>query len=186
MVFEPKLQKAIRVAIEAHSGQTRKGKKVPYVTHPLLVGFILARIGASEEVLIAGILHDIVEDGHGRFTFDDIKREFGLKVLKNVENVSEKDKSLPWEERKRRALEKIKEMDRDSLLVKSADILHNMADLIGDLKKKGDKVFESFNAPKEKQLKRYQNLIEELERTWPENPLLPELKENFLTLLKFE
>lgn len=186
MKLTAKIQKAIIKATELHYGQKRKGDELPYIIHPYSTAFILANYTNNEDVIVAGLLHDVLEDSHGRFTFDDIKREFGREVSKIIENVSEKDKSLPWEERKRMALEKIKEMDRDSLLVKSADILHNMTDLISDLERKGDKVFESFNAPKEKQLKRYQNLIEELERVWPENPLLPELRENLLRLMKFK
>jgi (p)ppGpp synthase/HD superfamily hydrolase len=55
----------IRFSIKTHEvcqKQTRKGKDIPYITHPLIVGLILARAGAGEEVVIAGILHDTIED----------------------------------------------------------------------------------------------------------------------------
>ncbi|SPD74798.1 Metal dependent phosphohydrolase (fragment) [uncultured Desulfobacterium sp.] len=52
---------AIEVAVKAHQNQVRKETDIPYITHPLAVGIILARAGCSNEVIIAGILHDTVE-----------------------------------------------------------------------------------------------------------------------------
>lgn len=68
LIFTPKIQEAIRFAIKAHAGQTRKGKDIPYITHPLTVAIILARAGAKEEVVIAGILHDTVKGIKGSST----------------------------------------------------------------------------------------------------------------------
>ncbi len=184
MTYTPKIQKAIDFAIEVHKNQKRKGKDIPYIVHPLGVGLILAKAGAGDDVIVAGILHDTIEDSHGKVQRQDIEREFGEHVAQLVNDVTEQDKSLPWEERKRIALEHVAKMNKDSLLVKSGDILHNMTDLIQDLEREGDSVFERFNAPKEKQFKRYINLVNALEIAWPENPLLPELKENLEKLLK--
>lgn len=176
MIYTAKLQNAIDLAIKAHKGQTRKGKPdVPYVTHPLFVGLILAKIVAEENVIIAGILHDTIEDT--KTTKEDIEKEFGKEVAEMVNDVTEQDKSLPWAMRKQQALEHIPKMSHGSLMVKSADQLHNMRDLIEDYKKEGDKMFERFNAPKQKQLERYKILIPTIEKAWPENPLLPDLKE---------
>lgn len=181
VVYTPRLQKAIDSAIKAHLGQTRKGKQVPYILHPLTVGLILSKVGAEEDVIVAGILHDTIEDTD--MTYEDIEKEFGENVAKVVNDVTEQDKSLPWVERKRLALEHIKEMMHDSLLVKSADVLHNMTDLIRDYEEEGEKVFKRFNAPREHQIERYKNLIRELRTSWPKNPLLPDLKGNLKKLL---
>src|SRR3989344_784375 len=65
MLFSSKIQIAITFAIKVHEidrKQKRKGKDIPYITHPLTVGLILARAGASEDVVVAGILHDAIED----------------------------------------------------------------------------------------------------------------------------
>ena len=65
MQYTQKIKEAIRVAIRVHEidqKQKRKGKDVPYITHPLVVGLILARISEDEDVVVAGILHDTVED----------------------------------------------------------------------------------------------------------------------------
>lgn len=182
LVYSPAIQKAIGVAIAAHEGQTRKGKNVPYITHLLSVGLILARTGASEEIIVAGILHDVLEDTE--LTKDYLVKEFGKDVARIVNDVTEQDKSLPWEERKRLALKHISSMKPDSLLVKSADALYNMRDQIQDYRREGEKTFLRFNKPKEQQLLRYQRLIAKLVDAWADNPLLPDLQENLVTINK--
>ena len=69
-------------------------------------------------------------------------------------------------------------MDHDALLLKSADVANNLGDLLNDIDEQGEKVWERFNASKEKQICHYKNLVEALEKAWPENPLLGEIKMN--------
>lgn len=163
-------------------GQTRKGKQVPYIIHPLGVGLILSQAGAAEDIIIAGILHDTIEDTD--ITREDIRKEFGEDVARIVDDVTEQDKGLPWEERKRLAMEHVKDMKQDSLLVKSADLLHNMTDQINDYAIEGEDIFKRFNATKEMQATRYKNVVLELKKSWPQNPLLSDLEENLKTLAK--
>lgn len=175
MIFTPKILEAIHLAAKAHNGQRRKISGAPYIVHPLSVGLILARLGASEEVIIAGILHDVLEDSKMRGLEKVISEKFGEKVFQMVKDVTE-NKELPWEERKRLALEHIPGISKDALLMKSADVLNNMTDLVFHVQTKGKEVFRAFNAPEEKQLERYAKVIAMLEKTWKENPLLSELK----------
>lgn len=56
------INKAITIAAEAHDGQYRKATNTRYISHPFAVGMILARHGCAEEVIVAGILHDTIED----------------------------------------------------------------------------------------------------------------------------
>src|SRR5947209_15832446 len=101
------LDLAIETAARAHAGQVRKGTDVPYIAHPYAVGMMLARVGASEEVVAAGILHDTVEDTY--LTLDWIRDNFGEKVAMIVEGCSEPDHgSQPWEARKEHTLEYLK------------------------------------------------------------------------------
>lgn len=176
-VFSEKIQKAIDFAARAHKGQKRKVSKLPYVIHPLGIALILARLKAPEETIIAGLLHDVVEDCG--VALEEISEKFGTNVARIVDNLTEKNKNLPWETRKQIAIEHISEMKQDSLLVKSADILYNLSDIKGKFKIYGDKIFEHFNAQKEKQLERYKKLIKALNTRWKENPLLPEIKRSF-------
>lgn len=179
MFYTPKIQKAIRFATKVHINQKRKGKEDPYIIHPLSVGLILSRAGADEDIVVAGILHDTIEDSdpYGSITFQTIEKEFGANIARMVNDVTEQDKNLSWAERKKAALEHMKEMEQDSLLLKSADVLHNFSDLLQDIEEKGDVAYEKFSGSKEEVNKRFQDLLSEFERLCPANPLLPEIAE---------
>ena len=179
MIYSEQIQKAIRFATKVHQGQRRKGKDVPYVTHPLTVGLILARVTEDENIIAAGILHDTIEDckPYGSVTEELLEKMFNSDVARMVSDVTEQDKTNPWMERKMAALLHIKSMEHDSLLVKTADVLHNLKELNDDIAEKGDSAFDSFNASKPETITRYQKLLFELEKAWSDNPLLNDLKE---------
>jgi (p)ppGpp synthase/HD superfamily hydrolase len=181
MVYKLRLQRAIKFAIKTHDvyqKQTRKGKDIAYITHPLTVGIILARAGASDDVVAAGILHDTIEDSvlEKKVSQEMLAERFGHKVAKLVESVTEPDKRVPWEERKREALEHIHRFNHDSLMVKSADIISNMSELLDDYARYGDEVFVRFHASKEKMLKYQLEAIKAIIGHWPQNPLVKDLK----------
>ena len=176
MIFTQNIQKAIEFAEWVHRGQPRKGKRAVYITHPLAVGLILARVEAEEEIIMAGILHDTIEDSNGQIKREDIERRFGSRVAGMVNDVTEQDKSLPWEERKRIAREHVAEMSRDSLLVKCGDVLQNLTEIAGDFERDGDAIFERFTGGKEKQLETYSKLAGAIASAWPESPLLPDIR----------
>lgn len=187
MIYTQKIQEAINFAIKTHEiyqKQKRKGKDIPYITHPLTVGLILATAHASEDVVIAGILHDTIEDSievKKPMVPKEIKRRFGKEVLDLVVSVTEKNKNLSWEERKTEALKYIESFSNDSVLLKSADILSNVTEIYSDYKDEGEKVFERFKAGKEKTLKNYKNVTRALISRWDKNPLMGDLK-NLLKL----
>ena len=87
------IKSAIEVAVRAHEGQVRKGTQTPYIIHPLSVGIILAKAGAPDEVIIAGILHDTIEDTP--VTCEQVRGTFGGTIANLVKGASESDKSLP-------------------------------------------------------------------------------------------
>lgn len=176
--------KAVRFATEVHRTQKRKGKDVPYITHPLAVSLILSRVTKDENIVIAGILHDTMEDciPYGSITKQFIESEFNANIARMVSDLTEEDKTLPWMERKLAALKHISHMAHDSLLVKSADVLHNLSELNDDFAKEGEKVFEKFNASKVDTILRYKKLIPEIKKAWGENPLIGELEEQLALL----
>lgn len=155
-----KIDMACEVAAKAHSDKNRKGKDVPYISHPMAVAILLARVGASEDVIIAGVLHDTVEDAG--LTIKNIEDQFGFEVAKLVEGCSEPDKSLPWEERKEHTLEVLKTASEGVWLVSCADKLNNVRDMASDYKKYKDSLWERFNRGKEEQVWYYQNLVDSL------------------------
>ncbi len=180
-IYTTKIQKAIKFAAKTHNQyqqQKRKGKEIPYITHPLTVGMILTLAKASEDVIVAGILHDTIEDSidEKKVTTKMIKERFGNQVLKLVLSVTEQDKSLSWEKRKAEALEHIKHFSQEAVLVKSADVIGNVSELIDDYKRYGDNVFERFNSSKEKIVHGQLKIISALISRWPESPLVWDLK----------
>lgn len=181
MIYTSNIKKAVRFSVKTHEvyqHQKRKGKDIPYITHPLTVGIILSQAGASEEVVIAGILHDAIEDSvaEKKVTEEMLAGRFGKEVASLVASVSETDKSLSWEERKKEALAHIGTFSRGSLLVKSADILSNASELVEDVEREGEEVFSRFKAPKEKILKHYSEAITAIIGKWEESPLAEDLK----------
>jgi (p)ppGpp synthase/HD superfamily hydrolase len=178
MRYSKLLHQAIEFATKVHSGQQRKGKDVPYVAHVLAVGLIVSLVSDDENIIAAGILHDTIEDCQpkGSVTKESIAAAFSPEIAQMVDDVTEKAKDLPWFERKMKALEHIKNMQHNSQLVKSADVLHNLTELVQDLEHDGAKVWARFNASKENISKRYDLLILELAQAWPENPLLEDLQ----------
>ena len=99
--------RALAFASEAHKGQFRKDvNKMPYICHPIDVCLVLSQAGIDDEdVLCAGMLHDVVEDCG--ISHADIAKEFGLKIAYLVSEVSD-DPDLHGNERKNAQIEKVK------------------------------------------------------------------------------
>lgn len=161
---------AIYFATKAHNGQKRKSEKdVDMIFHPFTVGMILQRAGASTPCVIAGILHDVVEDT--KYTIDDIEKEFGPEIKKIVAEVSE-NKSLEWKERKVEAINTIKTASLEGKLVECADKINNLECLYELYIEQGETVWNSFKKPKEEQKWYYTNMYDAvLANTDQQNPL---------------
>ena len=99
-----KLNLAIEFATKKHNGQLRKGTLISYIVHPLEVMQILYSMRADTNLMIAGILHDTLEDTNT--TPEEIKKLFGKDVLNLVESNSE-DKSKTWCERKTHTIKEL-------------------------------------------------------------------------------
>ncbi len=122
------LFKAINYAAEKHKLQFRKGTGESYITHPIGVADILIEAGVNDiDCIIGAILHDTVEDTDATFT--DIGINFGSKVELYVRDVSD-DKSLPKLKRKLLQIEHAKTASIGGQLIKLADKLHNLSDLL--------------------------------------------------------
>ena len=181
MLYSNKISKAIRFSIKTHEiyqQQKRKGKDIPYITHPLTVGLILSRAGADEDTIVAGILHDTIEDSTSekKVTQEMLEKRFGVEVAELVASVTETDKELTWEERKQEAFEHIKSFSHKSLLLKSADVINNTTELIDDYEHEGNEIFKRFNAPKEKILNHTLRVITAIIERWSDNPLIDDLQ----------
>lgn len=135
---------ALQFATNAHSGQFRKGTKIPYIVHPVTVMQTLIEYGASDDAVMAGILHDTL--GDTPTTVADLEQNFGKRITQLVIGASEMDKSLSWEERKEHTLDTLGKCDDlDLLMVTCADKFSNIRSIIADHKKFGDDVWTRFN-----------------------------------------
>ena len=166
--------KAIEFAAKAHAGQYRKTTKIPYIIHPLGVMEILIRHKMPIDVVVAGILHDTLEDTATKAV--DIKKHFGTRVLRLVESTSEPDRSDTWENRKRHTIEHLKHASMNGVYVSCADKLHNVRSTLEDYRKQGDNVFIRFNSPKAKQKWYYTSLAQVFISRKKKHPLFREFR----------
>lgn len=176
---ENMFERSLAFAIKVHEGQKRKGKDIPYIEHIYSVGEILRMVTDDIEIWSAGALHDTVEDcqPYGSVTLAVISELASERVARMVGDVTEADKSQSWELRKQQALEHIQHMEEDSLLVKTADLIANLSEMVADLSTTpAVEFFGRFNAGKEKLIPSYVKRYEALLARWPDNPLLPKLE----------
>jgi len=108
-MYTIKIQKAIKFAAKTHNhyqDQKRKGKRIPYIIHPLTAGIILAGVNATEDVIVAGILHDTIEDSvdDKKVTPEMLTERFGKNVSDLVLSVTETDRDMSWADRKKELL----------------------------------------------------------------------------------
>ena len=124
--------------------QARKGTTFPYLVHPLRVAAILDRFGCNEDAVVAGFLHDTVEDACA--TYDEIAAIFWSQVAQLVERASEPDKSLSWDMRKQHTIERAKsEEDGDALDLIAADKLDNIRSLRETIEVRGHRTTAPFD-----------------------------------------
>lgn len=180
MKYTDRIEKAIKVASHAHRNQTRKGTDIPYVSHLFSVMTILSEYTEDEDLLIAGLLHDMLEDTNlEEYSVSNIEAEFGQRVLAIIQDVSEKknagmqskEEKETWKNRKDLYLHHLEKASEDALLVSSADKLHNLLSTIEDFNKDGDALWNRFNASKNDQLWFYKEFSNVLIRRLPKHPL---------------
>jgi (p)ppGpp synthase/HD superfamily hydrolase len=161
-MFEPRIEQALRVALEAHGGQLRRAGELPYVVHPLHVALLLERLGADAATVQAGLLHDVVEDCPA-WTLDRLRVDFGDDVASIVAELTE-DKALPWAERKRLAIEGVACLSPGAVLVKGCDKLHNLGSLVAALRDAADRdaLWERFRGGRAGTLATARALVEAL------------------------
>ena len=137
--YSPRYDAALSLAASAHRAQTRKGSDTSYIVHPVHVSILLIRHGFEEDVAIAGLLHDVVEDSDT--TLAEIAERFGPHVAGVVDALTEHKHfdgvNQEWEFRKRDALERLQGAGAGAAAVKAADVVHNAMTLCSQLRRQG-------------------------------------------------
>ena len=159
-----RLAQALKIAIDAHDKQKRKGTSIPYISHPMGVASIALEFGANENQAIAALLHDAIEDGGAQYSAI-IKEEFGERVLSIVEGCTdgvpdESGKKGDWYERKNAYLAHLAQASDEVLLVSGSDKLHNARAIVFDMLVVGNNVFTRFSTGKEGTLWYYRSLCD--------------------------
>jgi (p)ppGpp synthase/HD superfamily hydrolase len=175
-LFSRRFIEALGYAARIHSRQIRKKTGRPYIGHLLNVTSIVIEYGGDEEMAIAALLHDAVEDQGGLPRLREIRRKFGERVAHIVDGCTDcySEPKPPWLKRKRSYVARIASESEDVRLVSAADKLSNVRETLHDLRVHGERVFKRFKGKKQGTLWYYCALVEEFRKAGS-NPLVEEL-----------
>jgi (p)ppGpp synthase/HD superfamily hydrolase len=200
-LFSPRVEAALRLAARGHYGQFRKRDSggtcrepgvdkplpvdcVPYITHVVGTMGILARLGAPDHVLAAALLHDYLEDVPDPEGPAKIREAAGPEVLELVIALTEDkrpelDSSETWKLRKSEQLHRMTDMAEEAVMIKAADLLHNLHTLLGDLdtEAEDDPVWSRLNAGPERQLWYFSSALEAARQRLGQHRLVTELEQ---------
>ena len=165
----PRFLRAFVFAAEKHKGQTRKASSIPYVAHLMGVASLVLEAGGDEDLAIAALLHDVVEDCGGTPMLKEVRRRFGSRVAKVVDGCTDAytDPKPPWRERKERYIARLRNEDKDTRLVSAADKLNNVRSIVSDYRAVGESIWSRFNGGREGTLWYYRTLRDEFLKDRP-------------------
>ena len=186
--YSDRINHAFAFAAKHHDRQVRKGTRMPYLTHPANVAVILTRYGQDETTVVAGILHDVIEDCvREHYTREMLEQrigeKFGPDVLDTVLAVTLRDTDddgveLSSEERKDDYLARLADASERARWVCAADKVHNGSTILADLKRTIDPntVWGRFNVGREGTVRWYRRVYERLAELGFEAPIMDELR----------
>lgn len=162
----PRFHRAFLFAAEMHAGQTRKASTIPYIAHLMGVASLVLEAGGDEDLAIAALLHDVVEDRGGHTMLKEVRRRFGKRVAEIVDGCTDAYTvpKPPWRERKENYIRRLKKEGADTHLVSAADKLNNVRSILSDYRAIGESVWSRFNGGREGTLWYYRTLRDEFQR----------------------
>jgi len=172
-VLTDRFDRALLYATHVHGGQVRKGTPIPYIAHLLAVSATVLEYDGSEDVAIAALLHDAVEDQGGEPRLSDIRNRFGDRVADivrscsdTVVNSSSGQQKEDWHTRKKRYVEHLNLVDQDTLLVSLSDKIHNARSILRDLRRPeiGKAVWDRFKNSRKDTLWYYRELARSFQK----------------------
>jgi (p)ppGpp synthase/HD superfamily hydrolase len=159
----PRFHRAFLFAAEKHAGQTRKASTIPYIAHLMGVASLVLEFGGDEDMAIAALLHDVVEDCGGAPMLAQVRRHFGNRVAKIVDGCTDSDTTPKpaWRERKENYIRHLKDADAETRLVSAADKLNNVRSILSDHRDVGEAIWARFSGGRDGTLWYYRVLLEE-------------------------
>jgi len=185
--YADRINHAFAYAAKHHDQQVRKGTRLPYLTHPANVAVILARYACAEETIVAGVLHDVVQDcvrdgWTHEMLQERIGSKFGNTVLETVLAVSERrldddGVELSYDDRKNDYVERLSLASEDALWVCAADKVHNANSILSDLRRTSfpETVWGRFSVGREGTVKWYRRVSDRLRELGFDAPIANEL-----------
>jgi (p)ppGpp synthase/HD superfamily hydrolase len=185
--YSDAINHAFAFSAKHHDRQVRKGTRLPYLTHPANVALILAQYDQDEQTIIAGILHDVIEDcvvdGYTREMLEDrIGSKFGEVVLDTVlavtyRKVDDDGVEFSAEERKEDYLRRLAATNNRARWVCAADKIHNANSILADLRRTTDAnvIWSRFGAGKAGTIQWYGDVYHRLVEIGFREPITEEL-----------
>lgn len=166
--------------------ETRKATNIPYMAHLLGVASLVmgenghAPVSVTEDMAIAAILHDAVEDHGGMPRLHDIEYNFGANVARLVAGMSDtfvedSNQKPSWEERKAAYVKRLQSELLDVQLISAADKLYNARTILSDYRDVGPRVWERFKRGRDQQLRYYKELLAVFRKS-PTNRIVDEFE----------
>ncbi|MGA9425136.1 MAG: HD domain-containing protein [Terracidiphilus sp.] len=159
---------AIEYARQHHT-EFRKGTDIPYMAHllgvaALVMGEAGGRVLVTEDMVLAALLHDVVEDHGGMTRLHEVEQRFGANVARTVEGLSDSfaENQHPkdeWKKRKSEYIERLRHEPDDVLLISAADKLYNAKAILDDFKDIGEAIWKRFNRGADQQLWYFDELV---------------------------
>ena len=164
-----RFEQALLFACRKHADQMKKGTDVPYISHLLGVAGLVLEAGGDEDLAIAALLHDVVEDCGGAPMLKEVRRRFGKRVAHVVAGCTDSDTypKPPWRARKEKYLKHLRTADADVRLVSGADKVHNAQAILTDYREIGEPIWERFQGKRQGTLWYYRELAKEFRRRKP-------------------
>lgn len=162
----PRFRRAFLFAADKHAGQARKTSTIPYIAHLMGVASLVLEFGGNEEMAIAALLHDVVEDCGGEAMLQEVRLQFGSRVAEMVDGCTDtySTPKPPWRERKANYIRHLKDADEETRLVSAADKLNNIRSILADYREVGEALWIRFNGGRKGTLWYYRALLDEFMR----------------------
>ena len=153
MLFTSRINEALKLASHVHRNHVRKDKQLtPYISHLVAVAMLLQTVTDDEDIVIAGLMHDSLEDVPD-YSYENLVLDCGNRVADIVKHVTEPldankrdDEQLPWLTRKEKYLENLHQGGAESAMVSASDKIHNTESFMRDMLHEKEEFLERFHS----------------------------------------